>query len=264
MRKNDIPLKTDYTCLQDIMDEIYNWPIHAKGGAEQEHWMEFLPKFAVKEDILKSLERYFDMWDLGERGVDYLEEISGFLECERASWCVYYLFKSLVFLKDPSFIPFVMKYFPSAWCMEGMWFQPMINVITNYHRWGASYIPWVMRSLHLLPSGALNDAAGEFMFNMMFDTFYHITPDVFPDLSVVDALPLGKRDIVLTLVKNEVLGWQESLKRAKEKLEKASCEKKINDAKKSIDSAKKSLACAEYVLGQLLLLPEEVIGIGHR
>ncbi|ETZ07522.1 hypothetical protein P618_200283 [Holospora obtusa F1] len=265
MEVNEMGLKMSYESLEEIMEEIFYYDDEdhddAMGGITEYHWMEFLPKFAVKKDLLKALDRYFNMWDLGERGVDYLEKIGEFYEYERASWCFYYLFMTLGYLENPSFIPSVMKYFPDEWYMEGMWSQPMVGVITA--RW-PDYVPWLMRSLHLLPSKELNYVASDFMFKMIFKTFYRITPDEFPKLYVVDALHLGNRIMIKNLVEKEISEWKDSLKKAQEKLQKVSREQEKKVAQEDVESAKESLACAEYVLGQLLLLPEEVVGIGHR
>ncbi|ETZ07528.1 hypothetical protein P618_200289 [Holospora obtusa F1] len=263
-------MEEKYTCLQDVLDEIYNSEEDAMehgfgDGVNKNNFIKFFEKGA----LLKSLERYFEMWDLGERGIDYCELIGDYYEYQRASWCFYYLFLFLSDLKDPSFIPEVMKYFPPdgeyhwPWCMEDMWTGPMLDVVTDYRRWGPAYIPWLIRSLHLLYPG-VGWAAGDFMSKMMFDTFYRITPDEFPDLPIVDALPSGKREIVKNLLEKEVSGWKDALKKANIKLQKSLSEQEKKFALKDVESAKESLACAEYVLGQLLLLPEEVVRIGHR
>ncbi|ETZ07574.1 hypothetical protein P618_200234 [Holospora obtusa F1] len=259
-----------YNCFQDVLDAIYNSDENPMDCDTESYWIDIISKFVLnKQDLLQKLEQYFNMWDLGERGVDYLEKIGEFYEYERASWCFYYLFLFLSDLKDPSFIPEVMKYFPPdgehhwPWCMEDMWTEPMLAEVANYHDFGPTYIPWIMRSLHLLYPGA-EWVAENFMFSMIYDTFSHITPDTFPDLPVVDALPLGKREIVRNLLEKEVFGWNKTLQKDKEKLAQALCEQEKKFAYKDVESAKESLACAEYVLGQLLLLPEEVVGIGHR
>ncbi|ETZ06938.1 hypothetical protein P618_200836 [Holospora obtusa F1] len=258
MKIYDMVLKTNYESLQDVMDEIFYYDDghdhEAMGVVLRDHWMEFLPKFAVKKDLLKALDHYFNMWDLGERGVDYLEKVGEFFEYERASWCFYYLFMTLEHLEDPSFIPSVMKYFPDEWYMEGMWSQPMVGVITNYEKWGATYISWLMRSLHLLPSGALNYAAKDFMIDMILDTFFYLDPGTFPDLFVVDVLPLGRRNIVQSLLEEIIEDRKKCLLEHKDNLQ-LNC---------MIPRWRQTLVCAEYVLGQLLLLPEEVVGIGHR
>ncbi|PPE04300.1 hypothetical protein HCUR_00363 [Holospora curviuscula] len=205
------------------------------------------------------------MWDLGEREINFYELIGDFYEYERASWCFYYLFRALSFLKDPSFIPEVMRYFPPdgkeawPWDMNGMWTEPMLSVVTN----APGYMPWLMRSLHLLHPGA-RGFAGDFMFSMIFQTFRPITPEVLPELPIVDALPLGKRDLVLSLLEDGISEWKNILEQDEITLKNANSEPEINRAKKDVDSAKESLACYQYVRGQLLLLPKEVISIGHR
>ncbi|PPE05711.1 hypothetical protein HCUR_00151 [Holospora curviuscula] len=192
------------------------------------------------------------MWDLGEREINFYELIGDFYEYERASWCFYYLFRALSFLKDPSFIPEVMRYFPPdgkeawPWDMNGMWTEPMLGVVTN----APGYMPWLMRSLHLLHPGA-RWAAKDLMSQMLFDTFYEIKPDEFPDLPIVDALPLGKRDLVLSLLDEKIEDYKRWLE-----------EDRVSS--KNIEKWKERIACTEYVRGQLLLLPKEVISIGHR
>ncbi|PPE06862.1 hypothetical protein HCUR_00117 [Holospora curviuscula] len=173
-------------------------------------------------------------------------------------------------LKEPSFIPEVMRYFlPSGtqidhWTMEDMWTEMMLQTVVNYYHFGPAYMPWVMRSLHLLHPGA-RWAASSFIFNMIYDTFCRIKPNEFPDLPIVDALPSGKQDVVLGLLDDEVKGWQEALARARAELLKTpSSGQETKRAQEAVDSAKESLACTEYVRGQLLLLPQEVISIGYR
>ncbi|ETZ07519.1 hypothetical protein P618_200280 [Holospora obtusa F1] len=253
-------MEEKYTCLQDVLYDIYNSDENPMNSSTESYWIDIISKFVLnKKDLLQKLEQYFNMWDLGERGVDYLEKIGEFYEYERASWCFYYLFISLSFLKDPSFIPEVMKYFlPSGkdsgpWEMEDMWTESMLHIVTNYRRWGAIYIQWAMRSLHLLDFGA-DWAAEDLMVSMIFHTFYYITPNEFPDLPVVNALPLGNRDLVKRLLKKIIKHRKNCLLEHKDDLQ----------ANISVPLWRQTLVCAEYVLGQLLLLPEEVVGIGHR
>ncbi|ETZ07524.1 hypothetical protein P618_200285 [Holospora obtusa F1] len=261
-------MEEKYTCLQDVLDEIYNGdedPVACRFDREDDFEPQNFSRFSEKEALLKGLERYFEMWDLGERGIDYCELIGDYYEYQRASWCFDYLFLSLRELKDPSFIPEVMKYFlPSGkgsgpWEMEDMWTGPMLDVVTDYRRWGPAYIPWLMRSLHLLYPRSLW-AAGDFMSKMIFDTFDYIIPEEFPNLPIVDALPLGKREIVKDLLEKEISGRKTSLEKSKIKLEIASSDREIKFAKESIDRAKGGIARAEYVLGSCYCCPKRLWG----
>ena len=261
-------MKMDYTCLQDILDDIFYYDDgeggEGMGGIVTKHVMVFLPKFAVKKELLERLAHYFEMWDLGEREIDHYNLIGDFYEYERASWCFYYLFRALSFLKDPSFIPEVMGYFPAygkeRWSWENdmncMWTQPMVSVVTNT----PGYMPWVMRSLHLLHPGA-RWAAKDLMSQMLFDTFYRIKPNEFPNLPVVDALPLGKRDFVLSILDEMIEGYKKFFEEKKKKIFNND---PLQNTLRSVESYKEDIACTEYVRGQLLLLPKEVISIGHR
>ncbi|PPE05548.1 hypothetical protein [Holospora curviuscula] len=261
-----------YTCLQDVLDEIYSaeYVGNYLPLADEKQWTEGFKTFGTKENMLSALNYYFRIWDQGERRLNWRQEEDGCMIFERAAWTFYYIFDSISFLKDPSIIPELMQYFPPEgdvrwpWTMEDLWTEMMLQIVANYWDFGPAYMPWLMRSLHLLHPGA-RWAASYFMSKMIFDTFYRIKPDQFPELLILDALPLGKGDLVLSLLENEILRWQEALKRAKARLCKTpSSEKEMKQAKNAVDSAKESLACAEYVRGQLLLLPQEVISIGHR
>ncbi|PPE06861.1 hypothetical protein [Holospora curviuscula] len=260
-----------YTCLQDVLDEIY--AAEYSGDylplGDEAQWKEGLKTFGTKEGMLSALAYYFNIWDQGERGINFRQEEGGCKIFERAAWTFFYIFDSIALLKDPSVIPELMEYFPPEgkerwpWTMEDIWTEMMLQTVADSN-FGPTYMDWIMRSLHLLHPGS-RWAASSFMFSMIFDTFYEIKPDEFPELPIVDALPLGKGDLVLSLLENEILRWQEALERAKARLCKTpSSEKEMKQAKNAVDSAKESLACAEYVRGQLLLLPKEVISIGHR
>ncbi|PPE05697.1 hypothetical protein [Holospora curviuscula] len=253
-----------YTCLQDVLDDLYETQ---EIDAGEKYWKEAIKKFATKEGLLSALAYYFELWDREERDRDYLRELLS-LEGQKASWCFYYLFEALSALKDPSFIPQVMRYFPPEgdnrwpWTMEDIWTEMMLQTVADSDL-GPTYMHWIMRSLHLLHPGA-RWAAKDLMSQMLFDTFYEIKPDKFPDLSIVDALPLGKRDLVLSLLDEKISSWKNILEQDEITLKNANFEPEINRAKKDVDSAKESLACYQYVRGQLLLLPKEVISIGHR
>ncbi|PPE06359.1 hypothetical protein [Holospora curviuscula] len=260
-----------YTCLQDVLDEIYSaeYVGNYLPVSNEPQWYEGFKTFGTKENMLSALAYYFDIWDQGERGINFRQEENGCMIFERAAWTFFYIFDSISLLKDPSIIPELMQYFPPEgdvrwpWTMEDLWTEMMLGVVTSSN-FGPTYMDWIMRSLHLLHPGA-RWAASYFMFSMIYDTFYRIKPDQFPELPIVDALPLGKQDLVLSLLEDEISGWQEALERAKAKLCKTpSSEKEMKQAKNAVDSAKESLACAEYVRGQLLLLPQEVISIGYR
>ncbi|PPE04296.1 hypothetical protein [Holospora curviuscula] len=251
----------NYTCLQDVLDEIYE---DEEMNLGQKHWQEAIKKFATKEGLLTALSHYFELWDREERDRDYLQELLS-LEGQKASWCFFYLFEALRYLKDPSFIPQVMRYFlPSGkevdhWEMEDIWTEMMLKRVASYH-FGPTYMNWLMRSLHLLHPGA-RWAASYFIFNMIYHTFYEIKPDKFPDLPVVNALPLGKRDLVLSLLDEKIERYKQSLEEKKKKILNND---PLQSTLRSVESYKEDIAYTEYVRGQLLLLPKEVISIGHR
>ncbi|PPE06863.1 hypothetical protein HCUR_00115 [Holospora curviuscula] len=168
-------------------------------------------------------------------------------------------------LKEPSFIPEVMRYFlPSGtqidhWTMEDMWTEMMLQTVVDSDL-GPTYMNWLMRSLHLLHPGA-RWAASSFIFNMIYDTFYRIKPNEFPDLPVVDALPLGKRDFVLSILDEMIEGYKKFFEEKKKKILNND---PLQSTLRSVESYKEDIACTEYVRGQLLLLPQEVISIGYR
>ncbi|PPE05630.1 hypothetical protein [Holospora curviuscula] len=260
-----------YTCLQDVLDEIYSaeysgdyLPI-----SDEKHWTEGFKTFGTKENMLSALNYYFRIWDQGERRLNWRQEEDGCMIFERAAWTFFYVFEAIPLLKDPSIIPELMRYFlpqgeqAGSWDMEDLWTEMMLQIVANYWDFGPAYMPWVMRSLHLLHPGA-RSASSYFMSKMIFDTFDYITPEEFPKLPIVDALPLGKRDLVLSLLEDGISEWKNILEQDEITLKNANSEPEINRAKKDVDSAKESLACYQYVRGQLLLLPQEVISIGHR
>ena len=116
-----------------------------------------------------------------------------------------------------------------------------------------------MRSFKYLQKGA-EWVVEDLMFSMIFDTFQRITPDVFPDLPVVDALPLGDRSMLKKILNSEVQGAQKFLNDSKKKLlEPDLVGVKLKNALEDLESAKRILARTEYVLGQLLALPENVV-----
>ncbi|PPE06372.1 hypothetical protein [Holospora curviuscula] len=208
----------NYTCLQDVLDDLYETQ---EIDAGEKYWKEAIKKFATKEGLLKALSHYFELWDREERDRDYLRELLS-LEGQKASWCFYYLFEALSSLKDPSFIPQVMRYFlPSGkevdhWGMEDIWTEMMLQTVADSDL-GPTYMHWIMRSLHLLHPGA-RWAASYFIFNMIYHTFDDMTSGQFPDLPVVDALPLGKRDLVLSLLDEKIERYKQSLEEKKKKI----------------------------------------------
>ena len=248
-------------CLQDVLDEIYE---DEEMNLGQKHWQEAIKKFATKEGLLTALSHYFELWDREERDRDYLRELLS-LEGQKASWCFYYLFEALSALKDPSFIPEVMRYFPPEgdnrwpWTMEDIWTEMMWQTVADSDL-GPTYMHWIMRSLHLLHPGA-RWAAKDLMSQMLFDTFYRIKPNEFPNLPVVDALPLGKRDFVLSILDEMIEGYKKFFEEKKKKIFNND---PLQNTLRSVESYKEDIACTEYVRGQLLLLPKEVISIGHR
>jgi hypothetical protein len=258
----------DYTCLQDIFDEIYEadydgeWAI---GREDEFPWREGFQKFATKKGLLEALAYYFKIWDQGERGIAWQEEREGFKEYERASWCFYYAFDATPILKDPSIIPELIQYFlPEGenrwpWSMEDVWTEMMLFAVKDYADFGLPYVAWVMKSFKNLRKGA-EWVVEDLMFSMIFDTFQRITPDVFPDLPVVDALPLGDRSMLKKILNSEVQGAQKFLNDSKKKLlEPDLVGVKLKNALEDLESAKRILARTEYVLGQLLALPENVV-----
>ena len=259
----------DYTCLQDIFDEIYEadydgqWAI---GREDELPWREGFQKFVTKKGLLEALAYYFKIWDQGERGIAWQQERRGFKEYERASWCFYYAFETTPMLKDPSIIPELMQYFlpegrdRGPWIMEDVWTEMMWQAVANYHDYGFDYIPWLMKSFKFLKKGS-EWLAEEVMFTMIFDTFEHITPDVFPDLSVVDSLVLGNATLLKKILEQDVLEWKELIEKKQEKIGHLVDEREKKVLKEDLFRYEGSLARTEYVLGQLLELPENVVSL---
>lgn len=258
----------DYTCLQDIFDEIYEADDDGEWAISQHYhypWKKGFQKFATKKGLLEALAYYFKIWDQGERGIAWQEERRGFKEYERASWCFYYAFEATPILKDPSIIPDLTQYFPPegenrwSWTMWDVWTEMMLFVVKDYADFGLSYIPWAMKSFKNLRRGA-EWVAQSVMFSMIFNTFEDITPDVFPGLPVVDALPLADRIMLKKILNSEVQGAQKFFDDCQKKLlEPNLSDRALKNARDNLESAKETLYCTEYVLGQLLALPDNVV-----
>jgi hypothetical protein len=240
-----------YQCLQDVLDNIY----YDKG----EFWSSdsriyYLKEFGTLESLLEVLSKYFNMWDQGERGENYTKKLGGYTEYERASYCFLYIFQVLPMFEDPSIIPELMQYFPPEgpdqwpWTMEDMWTEVMLQNVGSYCDYGPSYIPWLMKSLHLLPKGA--DWAAEWFFgHMIFDAFAHIDAKTGDFPCIEEALLLGDRKIILKLAQHEVLDWQDELRKAED----------TNDEIEWLETCKERLACSEYILSHLLAVPKNVV-----
>lgn len=254
----------EYECLQDVLDEIYYGESNALDWYEPPI-IQALKDYGTKDELMAQLAYYFKIWDEGERGVAWQDLEGEFKHFERASWCFYYIFQALPLFKDPSIIPELMQYFPPEgpdqwpWTMEDMWTEVMLSVVKDYADFGLSYIPWAMKSFKNLRKGA-EWVAKELIFSMIFHTFRKITPDTFPNLEVVDALPLGDYGMLKTILDSEIHDAQKFFDDCQKKLlELNLSDRALKNARDDLESAKETLYCTEYVLGQLLALPENVV-----
>lgn len=243
----------EHQCLQDVLDEIYYGESNALDWYEPPI-IQALKDYGTKDELMTQLAYYFKIWDEGERGLAWKDFEGDFKQFERASWCFYYIFQALPLFKDPSIIPDLMQYFPPEgpnqwpWTMEDMWTETMLQDVASYHDYGQNYIPWLMKSLNLLPKGA-EDRAKWFFGHMIFDTFTHIDPKTGDFPCIEFALALGDRKTLLELAKHEVSDWQDELRKAESS----------NDEIEWSQTCKERLACSEYVLSHLLHISENVV-----
>ena len=251
----------EYHCLQDVLDEIYYGEENAMDWYEPPI-IQAIKDCGTKDALMKKLAYYFKIWDEGERGLAWQDLEGDFKQFERASWCFYYIFQVLPLFQDPSIIPELMQYFPPEgadqwpWTMEDMWTEVMLSVLKDDFR--SSYIPWAMKSFKNLRKGT-EWVVEDLMFSMIFDTFQRITPDVSPELPVIDALPLGDRNMLQKILEQDVIEWRELIEKKRYELSHLVDEQKSNTLKENLFGDEGSLAQTEYVLGQLLALPENVV-----
>ena len=245
----------EYHDLQYVLDTIYYNKTNAMDCYEPPI-IQALKDYGTKDVLMEKLDHYFTMWDEGERGLAWQDLEGDFTQYERASWCFYYIFQALPLFKDPSIIPDLMKYFPPEgpdqwpWTMEDMWTEVMLQNAGSYCDYGPSYIPWLMKSLHLLPKGS--DWAAEWFFShMIFDTFSHIDPKTGNLPCIEEALSLGHRKTLLRLAEREVKDWVHELKKAED----------TNDEVDWVKTCQERLVWSEYILGYLLKLPENVVSL---
>jgi hypothetical protein len=253
----------EYECLQDVLDEIYYGESNALDWYEPPI-IQALKDYGTKDELMKQLAYYFKIWDEGERGVAWQDLEGDFKHFERASWCFYYIFQALPLFKDPSIIPELMQYFPPEgpdqwpWTMEDMWTEIMLQNIASYHYYGKPYIAWLMRSFKYLQKGA-EWVVEDLMFSMIFDTFERIRPDIFPDFPVIDALPLADRSMLKKILEQDVIEWRETVEQTRITLHKEDSSEKKELLEEKLFRHQGGLARTEYVLGQLLALPENVV-----
>ena len=250
----------------DIREKIYT-RIQEKVEVDYDERTE-LAKALVDEDrelLIQDLERFYQGWFNTQEEKEYTEERGRREKIQEV--CFEVVCEALALSEDPSVIPYFLKYIRTDdlnnWrkgipevSMEDYNTQHLIDCILNYY--GLDYIPVLLAHIHEMVPEKLVEA-NSFLGDMIKDTFGCITPEEFPDsLPIVDALALANQAVLMQILEQKVIEWQETIKNQKEEIASGKFqEKKLEAELKRLDRYKMGLACTEYVLGQLLLLPKD-------
>ena len=246
----------------DIREKIYT-RIQEKVEVDYDERTE-LAKALVDEDrelLIQDLERFYQGWFNTQEEKEYTEERGRREKIQEV--CFEVVCEALALSEDPSVIPYFLKYIRPDKRTKGCNFvrmedyntQHLIDCILNYY--GLDYIPVLLAHIHEMVPEKLVEAR-RFMYKMLDDTFSSITPEVFPDLAIVDALPLGNREVLLQLLTEDAAECKKLLEEKRLEAQQLNLEEeKLKEALESVEYYKESLYCTEYVLGQLLLLPKD-------
>lgn len=245
-------MNAQYTCLNSVLEDIYSSENLEYLENSGDKFIEGFQRFGDRNSLLKILRESFVLWEKASHMTN--EKTNRVNLHYHAAWCFYYVYKMLSSMKDPSIIPEIIQYFPCSTergymynLCDDMLTQSMMETITDYQNFGPEYVSWLIRSLHLIPKGIDQEVfLSEMMSCMMSDTFDRIIPDKLPEnLLLVEALPLGNRKILIDLL-------QCMRKRYKIYIQEETVQRILL-------IWKKYLVWTEYVLGQLLALPENVV-----
>ena len=157
----------------DIREKIYKI-IEEKGGVDWEDRKELIQNLSEAEPVLlvQDLDRFYQGWFFTQQIEAYTEE-RACLEYIQET-CFEVACHALALQGDPSVIPYFLKYVPvdeydgSTVSMEDYNVQHLLDCIADKDYYGESYIPVLLKNIHVLVPDKMVEARGLF-YNILWN-----------------------------------------------------------------------------------------------